>query len=186
MRKTLSLLLALSAATIGGEISASSRASAQEVDAKTVTTSTRAFVATEGNGTPGQVGLGIFIPFAKKDSSLFYFDAQASGDFPASYSDAYQSNTGSWGTNLGFGGDDLDFLFDEKNSVSEQVDDLVENFGLEGKKFQVDEGYSARLVKLPVKIRNGRLDVNAGYDLRYRGIYGLGYSIHLLPQLVDL
>lgn len=170
MRKTLSLLLALSAATIGGEISASSRASAQEVDAKTVTTSTRAFVATEGNGTPGQVGLGIFIPFAKKDSSLFYFDAQASGDYPASYSDAYQSNTGSWGTNLGFGGDDFDFLFDEKNSVSEQVDDLVENFGAEGKKFQVDEGYSfsPRLgAKFLSKNKKWLFDVNAGYDLRY-------------------
>ena len=177
VRKSLSLLLALGAATLGGEVVASSRASAQEVDTRSVGTSARAFVATEGNGTAGQAGLGIFIPFSRKDNSLFYFDAQVTGDWPSG-PDAYESQTGSWGSNIGLESGDIPFL--DENSVLEQVDFIFDEinegplegapFSLDKIDFEVDEGYSfsPRLgAKFLSKSKKWLFDINAGYDLRY-------------------
>mgnify|MGYP001186014286 CR=1 FL=1 len=173
MRKTLAVLLALSATTVGADVTTASRAHAQEVDTNSVKTAARAFVSTEGNGTPGQVGLGVFIPFAKKDSSLFYFDAQVTGDYPSG-SGAYKSNIGSWGTSFGLESGDIEGL--DADSVSQQINDVVDiindggPFSLEKSKFEVDEGYSfsPRLgAKFLSKSKKWLFDINAGYDLRY-------------------
>ena len=173
MRKLIPLLLALGSATVGGEVVVGSHASAQEVDTRSVKTAARAFVATEGNGTPGQVGLGIFVPLSRKDNSLFYFDAQVTGDWPSG-SDAYESKVGSWGSNFGLESGDIPFL--DENSVLEQVNFLVDEINdatplnFDKIDFEVDEGYSfsPRLgAKFLSKSQKWLFDINAGYDLRY-------------------
>lgn len=175
MGKALPLLLALSAATVFAEASVNSRAHAQEVDTDSVATAARAFIATQGNGTPSQVGLGVFVPFAKNDNSLFYFDAQATADYPSG-SGAYKSEIGSWSTSFGLDKDAIPFLDLDANSVSEQIEDIIDlvndetPLNLEKRKFEVDEGYSfsPRLgAKILSENKKWLFDVNAGYDLRF-------------------